>query len=431
MERTKRSNSADNFLKKKNAKYLKESINYLLNNIKVEKYTKEDIAFIIIHFLSKNNFKKLNQTNIIKYITNPKSFPSLTALINLKVEIKNELKNTELFEIKKNKVKLLYEKCLNYLTLNYERNSATKSTDSIKTNHANVLDFPYFKSDVEYGSCENGLNMNFVNDITNGLTFRERSQIKMSKERKPNLNSLSGENAKNINNDFEIEELANKIIGKFVPQYEIVFDKNKNFQNIMEVVSEFFINFQKDNNDEEKIRRLDKRIKKLNKLYTGLNTEIEPFNKLSEHFNELKSEIFNCNDIIKRQLMLIKLIYDNLDVFSLDIYKGEKKLFFSCQDSLKKMINELQNYYVKVKKIENTINYIILLFKNELNRIVEELELTEKDGKFFNLIKDINNTESLPINVNMDDILKLFRAYITQYNNSFSQIEKSKKRSEK
>ena len=46
------------------------------------------------------------------------------------------------------------------------------------------------------------------------------------------------------------------------------------------------------------------------------------------------------------------------------------------------MINELQNYYVKVKKIENTINNIILLLKNELNRIVEELELTEKDGKF-------------------------------------------------
>ena len=112
--------------------------------MKVEKYPKEDIAFIIIFFLSKNNFKKLTQANIIKYITNPKSVPSLTVLINLKVDIKNELKNTELFEIKKNKVKLLYNKCLNYLASNQEINSVTKSADSIKTNQANALDFPYF-----------------------------------------------------------------------------------------------------------------------------------------------------------------------------------------------------------------------------------------------------------------------------------------------
>ena len=72
MEWTKRSKSVDNFLQKKNAKYYKDNINLLLNNIKVEKYTKEDIAFIIIFFLFKSNFKKLTQANIIKYFTNPK-----------------------------------------------------------------------------------------------------------------------------------------------------------------------------------------------------------------------------------------------------------------------------------------------------------------------------------------------------------------------
>ena len=43
----------------------------------------------------------------------------------------------------------------------------------------------------------------------------------MKKERKPNLNSLARENEKDINNDFDIEELEKKIIGKFIPQYEI------------------------------------------------------------------------------------------------------------------------------------------------------------------------------------------------------------------
>ena len=140
------------------------------------------------------------------------------------------------------------------------------------------------------------MNLNFVienNSITNGLTFRERNLIIMNKERKPILNSLSGENEKDINNDFDIEELMNKIIGKFIPQYETVFYENKNFQNIIKVASEFFINFKKDNNDEAKTRWFDKRIKKLNKLCTGLNTEIEHFNKLPAYFNELKSEIFN------------------------------------------------------------------------------------------------------------------------------------------
>ena len=106
------------------------------------------------------------------------------------------------------------------------KKTRTKSIDSIKTNQSNAFDFPYFKSDGKNYSSENGSNMrlNFViedNSITNGLTFRERSQIIMKKERKPNLNSLERENEKDINNDFDIEELANKIIGKFIPQYEI------------------------------------------------------------------------------------------------------------------------------------------------------------------------------------------------------------------
>ena len=87
----------------------------------------------------------------------------------------------------------------------------------------------------------------------------------------------------------------------------------------------------------------------------------------------LKVKYLISNNIIKRQLLLIKLINDNLDVFSMDLYKGEKKIFLLYQDSLKNMINELQIYYIKVKKIENTINNVILLLKYELLRIVEEL----------------------------------------------------------
>ena len=42
----------------------------------------------------------------------------------------------------------------------------------------------------------------------------------------------------------------------------------------------------------------------------------------------LKVKYLISNNIIKRQLLLIKLINDNLDVFSMDLYKGEKKSFY-------------------------------------------------------------------------------------------------------
>ena len=47
------------------------------------------------------------------------------------------------------------------------------------------------------------------------------------------------------------------------------------------------------------------------------------------------------------------------------------------------------------------------------------------------MIEETNNTESLPININMGDILKLLNACVVEYDKSFSQIEKSKKSSEK
>ena len=431
MEQRKRNKSVVNFQQEKTQKFYKDNINLLLNKIKVEKCMKEDITFIIILFFSKKNFKKLNPEYIIKSISNPQLFPSLTGLINLKVDIKNELKNTELFEVKKNKVKLLYEKCLNYLRSNYEKNTVTKSSDSTKTNHANFLDFAHFESEVEYGSTENEINMNLViekNNINNSFDFGKRNKIKMNKKKKPNLNSLPAEDAKDVNNTVDIEELNDKIIS---PQYEITFDENKNFQNIMKAASEFFIHYKISNNDESTTQSLDERIKKLNKLFLELNAEIEPFNKLSACLNELKNELLNCNNIIKRQMMLIKFIHKNIDTFSMDIYEGEKEMFFSYQDVREKMFTELQNYYAEVKNTENFINSGAFLLKNELNSIADELKLTEKDDKFYNLIKEINSTESLPINVNMGDILKLLSAYFVEYDKPFTHIEESKKSPEK
>ena len=430
MELRKRNKSKDNISKKRNDKYYIDRINILLNKINIEEYKKADIPIIIMLYFSKKSYKILPQADIIKYISNPNLFPSLTNLINLKDDIMYALKSNKMFEINKKKVKAVLEKCLSYLTSYCEKNTNTNSSDSNQIIPANILDFPATESDAEYVSSDNHLNMSFVieeDNLDNSFTFGERSQIKMNNKRKFNLNSLKLENGKDKNNIVNIEELTNKIIEKYIPQYEIVFDENKYFQNIMKFASEFFINYKKANNNETIIQRLDERTKKLNKLFIELNTKIEPFNKLSAGFNEVKSELFNCNSVIKRQLKLMQLFCDD-DVFTMELYNFEKEMYFSYQDEFKKLLNKLQENFSEVKKTEKIINNVILNLKNELNNISDEFKLTEKDGKFFNLIKDINDTKSLPINLNMSEALKLFYSYIVEFEKSFTKIDEISKK---
>ena len=117
MELRKRNKSKDTiFQKKKTWKFYKEQINHLLDTIKIEEYKKADIPFIIMLFFSKRSFKSTPQTDIIKYISNPNLFPSLTNLINLKDDIIYALKTNNMFEINKKKVIIHLEICLNYLT---------------------------------------------------------------------------------------------------------------------------------------------------------------------------------------------------------------------------------------------------------------------------------------------------------------------------
>ena len=119
-----------------------DRINLLLNKIKIEEYKKADIPIIIMLYLSKKNFKILPQADIIKYISNPNLFPSLTNLINLKDDIMYALKSNNMFEINKKKVKIILEKCLNYLTSYCEKYTNTNSSDSNQIVPANILDFP-------------------------------------------------------------------------------------------------------------------------------------------------------------------------------------------------------------------------------------------------------------------------------------------------
>ena len=69
MEMTKRCRSKENCTQFKADKYYKDRIKFLLNEIQIEEYKKEDIPILVILFLSKKNFKSSPPKDIIKYIS--------------------------------------------------------------------------------------------------------------------------------------------------------------------------------------------------------------------------------------------------------------------------------------------------------------------------------------------------------------------------
>ena len=65
--------------------------------------------------------------------------------------------------------------------------------------------------------------------------------------------------------------------------------------------------------------------------------------------------------------------------------------------------------------------------KNELNNISDEPKLPE-NSNFLKLIKDINDTKSIIININLPEALKLFNSFHEENKNLFEKIEENSKK---
>ena len=404
--------------KKKDDKYYINQIKNLLNQIKKNNYLDSDISFIIIKYFSEKNFRPLTQNEIIKYISNPILFPSLTKDNNLRDEIISALKNNVMFELGKKKVRyeLNLEKCVNYLSFYQDKNKITNS-DSIENNITpSIINFPENENNIVYfASIEhNQLNMSFIIDednLDNSFTFGERSQIKTSTKKKVN-----------------IVDLENKALQKYIPEFEFVFDENKYFKNIGEVATEFLTTYKKINSNESNINKLEEKIKKINSIMDELNIKIDPFNKTSSLFNEEKNELFNTNSIIHQQLKLLQILVDN-DFLSKELYENEKGIYMAYQEEFKNLLSKLQVDFKEIKNMEQIINNSISDLKKLLNEISNEfvLQTNENYTKFYNLIKDIDKSSSIPINVNINETVKLFNSYISDFGNIFDKIEEKAK----
>ena len=97
-------NTNTNTPKKEGDNFFINQLNNLLSQIQINKVVKSDIPFFIIQYFSKNNYRPISQSEIIKHISNPKSFPSLTKCANLRDEILSALRNNVIFEKKKVKI---------------------------------------------------------------------------------------------------------------------------------------------------------------------------------------------------------------------------------------------------------------------------------------------------------------------------------------
>ena len=440
MELRKSSRTLDNIPKMKNDKYYMEQIIFLLSQIKIIEYSISDIPLIIIKYFSLKNFRPLTQNEIIKYVSNFSLFPDFSKKPNIRNDIISALNNNNFFIISKKKIKyeLNLEKCINYLNLYQDKNKNTNSNTNII--YSPIMTFPDDENNIVYfSSKKNQLNMSFIineDNIDNSFTFGEQSQIKYGKKinkSKSNSNSLNSKedidiNNINSNNTINTEELENKALEKSIPLFEFVFDENKNFNNLIKISSEFFNIYKRLNSNETNIKKLDERIKRINSIMNDLNVKIEPFNKLSSSFNEEKNELFNANSVIKQQLKILEILVEN-DFFPKEIYDKERNAYIAYQNIFKKLFGKLQEDYNEIKKMEKKINNIILNLKNLLNKISDEfvLKLNENYGKFYNLIKNIDKSHSIPINVNMNDTVKLFHFYIDDFGQLFSEIERKEK----
>ena len=452
MELRKTNKTSDDISKKKNDKYYMDQIIALLNQIKLVDYSDSDIPLIIIKYFSLKNFRPLTQNEIIKYISNPSLFPNFAKKVNLRNDIISALNNNNIFVSSKKKIKyeLNLKKCLNYLSLYQDKNRNTNSDSNVI--YSPIMTFPDTENNIVYFSSENNqLNMSFVLDednsenSDNSFTFGEQSQIKLNnkknKSKTDNILNLKEENDINVSNNndndndndndnnINTEELENMALEKSIPVFEFIFDENKLFNNLIKYSSEFYNIYKKLNTNETNIKKLDEYIKKINSIINDLNIKIEPFNKLSSSFNEEKNELFNANSVIKQQLKILEILVEN-DFFPKEIYENERNIYISYQNIFKNLFGKLKEDYNEIKKMEQKINNIIVNLKNLLNKMSDELFLKFNDNyrKFYNLIKDIDKSTSIPINVNMNETVKLFDSYITDFGKLFHEIEEKEKK---
>ena len=412
--------------KKDNKKISEHSeIRSLLMKIKKNKKNNSDITLEIAECFLDSNFNSLSKNYIIEYLSHSSKLSSISKNKNFSKKVQSSLKNN-IFKEKKSKIyELNLEECITYLKCynNKDETNNLNSNDSNENKNPVICPLNNLSENENMKSFEDDRQNIIIeaNNIDNSFTFGEQSQILISNKNIP-YNSENNENeAKGNIIDTDLEA---KVIEEYIPEFEYVFDSNKNFENLLQEFSQFFNIYKEQNKNQNNINKLSEDIKKLNEIIEELNIKIKQFNNLSSLFNGEKNELFNYNSVIHQQLNLMQILVDN-SFLTKELYKGEKEVLFTYNKDFKELIKKLKEHYQNVQNIKPDINEDITKLKILLNEIADyyELKLNNSYADYYNIIININNSKSLAINININETEKLFNSYIKENEVIFSRIE--------
>ena len=420
----------------------KERIKNLMDRIKNNEYFNKDNFISIINCFIKQNFRPLSINEIVSIICDINKLENDSQKYNVRNKVMGSLTNN-IFRKKKYKYDLDLEKTVIYLTSLLDSRPPFNSNDSISNSKKSdttleknyikvspVFNFPDCQNETIYfPSDENQQKSSCSNVDDNSFTFGEQSQIKINKkDEEETLIKLNEDEIKKLNKnniyDEEFKKLENKASEKFIPKWELIFDRNNYFVNLEQYIKEFFKSHEKSNENNADFLKIENDINDLYSLIKEFGLKSNSFTKHSSLFNEQKGELNSMKDVIYNQFKLIRIIL-KANFIQEELISNEKRILKSYVETFKNIFMHLQENYDKSKLLEKEINEVLLKIKNNLKMIREHFpnKKIEKYKEFEKFVENIENGESIPIKVNINETVKLFYYYINKFEDYFLEIE--------
>jgi len=413
----------------------KEKIKNLVNKMKNNKFYKEDDANSILNCYIQQDFRPLSINELVSIISDIKKFEDDAQKINVRHSVMNTLKN-EIFRKNNYKFELDLEKTVNYLISFLDSrcpssdSKMSRTSDSPKEKNnavvCPVLNFPDCQNETIYlNADENQQKFSCSNADDTSFTFGEQSQIKINKAKKDEeetIIKLTEEEINKLNKknicDEEFKELENKVIESYIPEYELIFDRNNYFAVLEQNVKNFFKSFEKNDFNNSELK---------NNIYSLIgeyNLKIKKFTEDSSLFNEEKKQLLLTIDVIHAQSKLIKII-SNASFTPDKLKSSEKTILKAYVENFKNLFEKLRQSYENSKSDEKEINQTISNIKKVLGEICDTISEEEKEkcNEFKDICENIKISESIPVKVNINENIKYFYYYINEFQDYFLEIE--------
>ena len=175
-------------------------------------------------------------------------------------------------------------------------------------------------------------------------------------------------------------------------------------------MKEFFKLYQNNNEEKDDFKKLEEDINELYSLIKDKDLKKTSFDELSSLFNEEKEALLLLINMVHTQYKIIKKARLINDAH----IPNEKDIIESYIKKFKDLFNMLQDNYEKIKENEKDISEKIYEIKKILKEICDRYIKKEIKNyqNFFQIVKNIADIESIPIKVNINEIVRLSYFYV-------------------